>query len=421
MLHTLYVDMNSFFASVEQQLDPSLRGKPIAVVPVVADTTSVIAASYPAKAFGVKTGTKVGDARRMCPGLVLVVGRHDDYIRAHHAVLAAIDTVIPVDRVCSVDEFACLLLREQRTAEGARKVALAVKEAIRSRCGDALTCSVGVAPNRFLAKVAADMQKPDGLTIIGRADLPGALLGLKLMDLPGIGPKMFERLRSAGISTVERLCALGEDELRRAWGSVIGAEWYYRLRGDLLSEPKTHRRSIGHSHILPPQRRDEEGARAVGVRLLTKVAQRARSIGYVGDELHVGVRFLTPRGEPKRGWDESVKLSVLPGGSGGGGDNDTKTLMKAFAEMWARKPRGRMLQVFVNLTGLTPKGSATGLLFEERRDAGRLSKALDLINQKYGSDTLYPASMHAARKAAPRRIAFGNIPDLEVPDTDVEG
>jgi DNA polymerase-4 len=159
----------------------------------------------------------------------------------------------------------------------------------------------------------------------------------------------------------------------------------------------------------------------VGVRLLTKVAQRARSIGYVGDELHVGVRFLTPRGEPKQGWDESVKLSVLPGGSGGGGDNDTKTLMKAFAGMWARKPRGRMLQVFVNLTGLTPKGSATGLLFEERRDAGRLSKALDLINQKYGSDTLYPASMHAARKAAPRRIAFGNIPDLDVPDTDVEG
>jgi DNA polymerase IV len=421
MLHTLYVDMNSFFASVEQQLDPSLRGKPVAVVPVKTDTTSVIAASYPAKKYGVKTGTKVGDARRMCPGLILVVGGHDNYIRAHHQVLAAIDTVIPVERVCSVDEFACRLLREQRMPEGARRVALAVKDAIRTRCGEALTCSVGVAPNRFLAKVAADMQKPDGLTVVRREDLPGALLGLNLIDLPGIGPKMLERLRAAGISTVERLCSLGEEELRRAWGSVVGAEWYYRLRGEMLAETKTVKRSIGHSHILPPQRRAEDEARAVGVRLLTKVAQRARSMGYVGEELHVGVRFLTPRGEPKRTWDEREKLSVLPAGSGGGGDNDTKTLMKAFAGMWEKKPRGRMLQVWVTLTGLTPKSSATGLLFEERRDPGRLSKALDLINQKYGSDTLYPASMHSARKAAPRRIAFGNIPDLDVPDSDREG
>lgn len=409
MLHTLYVDMNSFFASVEQQLHPGLRGKPVAVVPVVADTTSVIAASYPAKAFGVKTGTRVGDAKRMCPGLILVTGSHDDYIRMHHKVIAAIDTVIPVTKVCSVDEFACTLLREERTPEGATRLALKIKAAIARDCGEALTCSVGVAPNRFLAKVAADMRKPDGLTILEKRDLPGALHGLALTDLPGIGAKMNERLRAVGIMTVERLCALPEPELRRAWGSVVGGEWFYRLRGERLAESRTITRSIGHSHVLSPQRRGEEEARAVGVRLLTKVAQRARAMGYVGDRLSLGVRYLVPRGEAGRTFDASAKLDA---------ENDTAAMLKAFGAMWARKEPGRMLKLAVTLSGLTPRASATATLFTPPRDAGRLSQALDLINKKYGADTLYPASMHSAKKSAPRRIAFGNIPDLDLPDVE---
>ena len=120
MLRILYVDMNSFFASCEQQLRPELRGKPIAVVPLMADTTSVIAASYPAKKFGVKTGTKVGDAKRMCPDLILVKGSHDEYIRFHHRVIAAIDTVVPVDKIHSIDEVSCRLVPAERPPEAAR-------------------------------------------------------------------------------------------------------------------------------------------------------------------------------------------------------------------------------------------------------------------------------------------------------------
>jgi DNA polymerase IV len=415
--HSLFIDLNSFFASCEQQMDPRLRGRPVAVVPMMADTTSVLAASYPAKAFGVKTGTKVGDARRMCPGIVFITGNHDHYIRFHHQIHAAIDTVIPVDRVCSIDEFACVLLREERTEAGAVKIAKAVKRSILERCGEALTCSIGLAPNRFLGKIAADMKKPDGLTLLRKDELPGSLYDLELMDLPGIGVKMRERLHRAGISTVERLCSLSEKELRTAWGSVIGGEWYHRLRGEMLVEPKTVRRSIGHSHVLAPDRRGEPEARAVMVRLVSKVAQRARALEYVGSEFSIGVRFLTPRGEPRRDWGESVRLDQSAwGAGGGGGENDTGLLVRAMAEMWDRKPCGRMLQVWANLTGLLPRASATPMLFEERRDQGRLSKALDLINRKYGVDTLYPASMQSARKTAPRRIAFSNIPDLDLPD-----
>ncbi len=418
MLHTLYVDMNSFFASVEQQLDPRLRGRPVAVVPLKADTTAVIAASYEAKAFGVKTGVLVGDARRMCPGLVLVTGNHETYIRVHHQIRDAIDAVIPVHSVCSVDEFACRLARDERPPERAAEVARRIKRSIAVRCGAFLKCSIGIAPNRFLAKVAADMRKPDGLTIIERHELPQCLYTLNLIDLPGIGKKMLERLRSAGISSVERLCALGEAELGRAWGSVVGRHWYHRLRGQVELDETTLRRTIGHSHVLSPERREESAARAVAVRLLTKVGQRARHLGYVGEELTLSVRYLVPRGQgsgpglPRPKWHGSAKL---------GGVNDTRTLLASFAELWDSKPKGRVFKLGITLSGLTPRGSSTGLLFEERRDPDRLSKAMDAINRRYGADVLFPASMQQARKAAPRRIAFGNIPDLEVPDINIEG
>lgn len=416
VLHTLYVDMNSYFASVEQQLRPELRGRPVAVVPVEADTTSVIAASYEAKAFGVKTGVRVGDARRMCPGLVLAQARTDEYVRFHHAILAAIDTVIPVQGVHSIDEVSCKLLREQRDEPVARDVATRIKKAIATRVGAFVKCSIGIGPNRLIAKIAADMKKPDGLTVVHKAELPHRLFTLKPIDLPGIGPKMNERLRRAGITTVERLCEQSELDLGRLWGSVVGREWFYRLRGDAIYEESTARRTIGHSHVLSPQKRNEEAARGVAVRLLTKVATRARHMGYVADDLSVGVRYLTPRakdggspatcGHPPH-WHAHAKV---------GGLNDTTTLLRVFSSLWDQKPVGPMLQVSVRLYNLAAPTNTTGLLFAEPAELGRLSQAMDTINKRYGADVLYPASMQNARKSAPRRIAFGNIPDLDVPD-----
>jgi DNA polymerase IV len=135
VLNVLYVDMNSYFASVEQQLRPELRGRPVAVVPVEADTTSCIAASYEAKAFGVRTGTRVGDAKAMCPGLVLVMARTDEYIKMHHAMQTAIDSVLPVAMVHSIDEVSCRLLGTQRQPDVALRLAQAVKQATARRCG----------------------------------------------------------------------------------------------------------------------------------------------------------------------------------------------------------------------------------------------------------------------------------------------
>ena len=119
LLNWLFVDLNSYFASVEQQVRPELRGRPVGVVPMMADTTVCIAASYEAKAFGVRTGTIVADAKRMCPEIVLVEGRHEIYTEYHHRVVEAVESCVPVTAVCSIDEMACRLIGRERHLRGA--------------------------------------------------------------------------------------------------------------------------------------------------------------------------------------------------------------------------------------------------------------------------------------------------------------
>jgi DNA polymerase-4 len=290
-LRSLFLDLNSYFASCEQLLHPELRGKPVAVVPMLADTTCCLAASYEAKAVGVKTGTRVGDARRMCPGIVLVTGRHEDYIRIHHEIIAAVDTVIPVHKVCSVDEMECRLLGKEREPERAIEIAKCVKAAIRVRvaggAAGVLTCSIGLAPNRVLAKVASDMQKPDGLVVLREEELPHRLASLTLRDMPGIGPKMEIRLKDRGVRTMADLIDRSAEELINIFGSVHGDYWWHWLRGFDNEPRETGTHSVGHQHVLPPKHRNLADARAILIRLLHKAAARMRAKGMVSPTVSV--------------------------------------------------------------------------------------------------------------------------------------
>src|SRR5271165_3172454 len=199
----LFVDLNSYFASVEQQDRPELRGKPVGVVPMLADTTCCIAASYEAKAYGVRTGTIVADAKRMCPGIILVEGRHELYTQYHHHIVEAVESCLPVTAVCSIDEMACRLMGRERPLLAALELGRKVKRTIRERAGDGMRSSVGLATSRYLAKVASDMEKPDGLVALPKDLLAEALPLLTLRDLPGIGAKTEKRLNERGISTME--------------------------------------------------------------------------------------------------------------------------------------------------------------------------------------------------------------------------
>ena len=203
LLNWLFVDLNSYFASVEQQVRPELRGRPVGVVPMMADTTVCIAASYEAKAFGVRTGTIVADAKRMCPEIVLVEGRHEIYTEYHHRVVEAVESCVPVTAVCSIDEMACRLIGRERPLLNAIDLGIRVKRTIREKVGECLRSSVGIATNRYLAKVASDMEKPDGLVALPLDILPEALHQLTLSDLPGIGARTEKRLNEKGIRTMD--------------------------------------------------------------------------------------------------------------------------------------------------------------------------------------------------------------------------
>ncbi|MGH9600726.1 MAG: DNA polymerase Y family protein, partial [Terracidiphilus sp.] len=200
-LNWLFVDLNSYFASVEQETRPELRGRPVAVVPAMVDTTVCIAASYEAKAFGVKTGTVVADAKRICPEIVLVEGRHELYTEYHHRVVEAVESCLPVTAVLSIDEMACRLMGRERPLLAALELGRKVKARIRERVGGALRSSVGLATNRYLAKIASDMEKPDGLVALPLDILPDALEALTLRDLPGIGARTEKRLNERGLHT----------------------------------------------------------------------------------------------------------------------------------------------------------------------------------------------------------------------------
>jgi len=399
-LRFLFIDMNAYFASVEQQDEPALRGKPVAVVPVEAMTSCCIAASYEAKAKGVRTGTPVWEAMKLCPGIVLRVGRHDRYVEVHHQIVRAVGRCIPVSTVMSIDEMACKLLGDEREPEKVSRIAKHIKQEIREKVGDYLKCSIGVAPNRMLAKVAGDMQKPDGLTLIRSEDLPAKLYKLKLTDFPGIGPRMERRFHRHGITTVQQLIALKANMLSTIWGSRIhGERWYHLLRGDEVPDIITHRRTVSHSHVLPPELRTDAGSRGVMVKLIHKAAARLRTIDYWAGSLSVTVRH-----RDGTRWDAGCKLAHC---------QDTLNLLKAFSAMWETR-NGDMipLQVGMMLSDLIPSRAATPSLFEQDRQATVVSHVMDKVNRTFGKNSIHFGTLFGAEETAPTRISFTRIPEF---------
>lgn len=416
----LFVDLNSYFASVEQQVRPELRGKPVGVVPMLADTTCCIAASYEAKAFGVRTGTIVGDAKRMCPGIELVEARHDIYVEYHHKVVEAVESCVPVTAVCSIDEMACRLMGRERPLLAALELGRKVKATIRENVGECLRSSVGLATNRYLAKVASDMEKPDGLVALPLDMLPEALPRLALRDLPGIGAKTEKRLNEKGITSVEQLMALQSEQAGSLWGSVWGERLWHWLRGeDFEMAEHEHLKSISHQHVLAPEMRTQEKAWAVAHKLLHKAAMRLRAQRLWASSVGLAVGFALPRGEegpvsrfgvPAKGWHGELKVTE---------SQDNQALLAVLQRLWAQQPKGAEYGhpyfVGVQLNGLVPDHLHTLSLFDatdEEQSRARLLEAMDHLNQKYGMSTLAPATMLSAYKAAPTRIAFHSIPDL---------
>jgi DNA polymerase-4 len=421
----LFLDLNSYFASVEQEVRPELRGRPVAVVPSLVDTTSCIAASYEAKARGVKTGTMVKEAKELCPEIILVEGRHELYTEYHNKIVKAVGTCIPVTSIRSIDEMVCQLIGRERSLLTAMNIGRRIKEAIRKQVGSTLRCSIGLATNQYLAKVATDMEKPDGMVALTKDVLKEALPTLKLQDLPGVGARMEKRLNEKGIRTMTDLLAVlerdhGREQAGELWGSVWGERMWHWLRGDdLIEEDRVVAKSMGHQHVLAPVFRNPEGAWAVAHKLLHRAAMRMRDDKLWASRLGLTIAFVgkgrvrgsSPFG-PSRSEIWSAELRLLE-------CQDNPTLIGALRKLWACRPKGPEYQepffLSVVLNGLVPDSVHSLSLFDAQdgtEERLQLTSAMDTLNHKYGVSTVAPAAMLAAFDSAPTRIAFSSVPKI---------
>jgi DNA polymerase IV len=399
-LNWLFVDLNSYFASIEQELVPELRGQPIAIVPirVEAQTGCCIALSYQAKAYGVKTGYSVAEAKIVCPHIILVEARPRLYVEYHHRIAAAIERCIPIQQVMSCDEFACQLMGRERTLTRATGIAYAIKQELRS-VGITLRCSVGLAPNRILAKIAGDMQKPDGLMIFERKNLPQALYSLDISDIPGVGRRLEERIRAEGITTMRQLCELTRERMHSIWGSVLGDRLWLWLRGeDFLEPPARPLQTLSRQHILPPDCRTREKARGIAIKLLHSTARRMRRNDLWAGGLTLQIGFYD-----RSAFVGAIRIEPC---------HDPHTLQAHLIEIWEKVPLHTPSDISVALTHLDIEPSPD--LFGIDPDAReRVVPALDTLNTRYGLNTVYLGSIHNVRKQAPTRIPFGPPPPLE--------
>ncbi len=379
----MHIDMNAFFASVEQQANPSLRGKPIAVVGS-AKRTVVTTASYEARAFGVRTGMNKVEAKRACPGLIFVTGDNRKYTDASVRIIGILRDFSPMVEAYSIDEAfvditGCICAYGSPSA-----LAMAVKKRIREELGSLLTCSIGIAPNKLIAKLASDMKKPDGLVVLAPEEVPALLEDLPVNELWGIGPRLTAHLAALGVATCGELGRFPASILRERFG-IIGERLKLMGQGEYEGGvvpigQEEEAKSVGHSMTLPVDASDKPVIRRHLLKLSEKVGARAREHDLYGRKVALTIRYPD--------FYTFSKQKTLPAPT-----NDTRAIYSAAVGIL----EGLRLKTAVRLLGVTlsdiSKGSPQMQLFEDDRRRERLLGAMDGLNRTFGSSTVTWAAL----------------------------
>lgn len=379
----LHVDMDAFFASVEQQTFPFLRGRPVGVCGDPDGRTVIAAASYEAKRRGVKTAMTLPEARRSCPDIILVGGNPAKYVDTSTRILAFYATLTDLVEVFSIDEAFLDVTNTSHLWGGPEGVAHAIKRFLKERFG--LTCSIGIAPNKLLAKLVGELHKPDGLTRVRHSEVPALMETLPVQELCGIGPKTTARLNSLGIRTCAELGRFSERELVRVFG-VIGAHLHKMGLGEddapvaaYFHEPPT--KSMGHSFTLDRDTSDPALIRQHLLQLSEQVGRRLRADGYAGRTISLVLRYADfstfIRQHSRREFtDDGYRIYTAA--------------LKLFEELY--KPPLLVRLLGVSVSGLVRNLKQTGI-FEEGRRAD-LFQALDKLNNRHGEFSISRATLY---------------------------
>ena len=375
----ILVDMNAFFASVEQLDHPELRGKPIGITNG-REGTCIITCSYEARAFGIRTGMRLREARERCPHFVVVPSNPHRYVVISTAIMQALHDVTPDVEVFSIDEAFLDVTGCQRLLGSPEQIARRVKQIVFDTSG--LICSVGVSGDKTTAKWAAKQQKPDGLTVVPPWQAAERLREVPLTELCGIAKGIGSFLAERGIHRCGQMAQLPVGELSRRFGN-LGRRIWLMAQGRDPSPVETRTsapKSIGHGKVMPPATRDREIILNYLDHMSFKVGARLRRHQMVAKEFAIGLRADT-------GWLGGHYLLSVPGNDGG-------QIFRLCRLMLERNWRGEPVhQVQITATDPCPMDGQLELFAAEAEAPSKGNAVMDAINQRFGEYTLAPARL----------------------------
>lgn len=409
----MHIDLNSCFATVEQQARPMLRGKPIGIVNRRTDQTAIVTASYEAKAYGVKVGMKLKEAQRLCPGLIGIESDPSKYRYVYHKLMEIMSDYSPAFTMKSIDEGVIDFAQssEQIRSRDMEDIGREIKQRLKDEIGCAMRCNVGIAANRFLAKMAAGLHKPDGMDVITSHNIREIFETLTLTDLTGIASRNEHRLNSVGIYTPLQFLDADPELLRRVvFKSICGDQWHQRLRGWEVDDVAYDLKTCGRQYVLEDRNltraeiltRLHHLVEATG-RKLRSQGKSARGVGVYARMHGVGGLGESNGRWGRKGnyWHETY-LAPLPFFS-------DRAIWTIANRLFMNVPAGSIREIGIHCYHLEDGLSDQLTLFgDELAREQQVTSAIDEINQRYGERTIHAADTLDAGIFVKTKIPFGS-------------
>lgn len=380
----LHLDMDSFFATVEQQANLYLRGEPVGILKQEG-RTCVIAASIEAKKFGIKTGTSVWEAKKLCPQIILVPADFDKYFSVTKRFIKICSQFTPLLEVFSIDEVFLDVTETQHLFGGPFFIALKIKQLINEEIGGWLSCSIGVSYNKLLAKLASDQNKPDGYFEINKKNRDQILAKINLYDICGIGWRLTPRLLNAGIRSLLQIREISDDCLKATFGPFWSVElkrlaWGIDESPVIPSNEVPEMKSVSRTFTLFADTRDERKIKQTIRNLCEEAARKIRDMGMLTRQVGIAIR-----GDNQEAHGHKTLKYWLDDGK------EIFDLAWQIYQKWHWPFSVRFVGVWLGL--LEKRKHLTQELFPWRKKKSQLLRAMDKINRRFGDFTLYPATL----------------------------
>ncbi len=396
----MHIDLNSCFASIEQQSKPHLRGRPIAIAAYTTPNACVLAPSIQAKKFGIKVGNSVREAREKCPDIVILEPDSEKYRVIHKQFIKILmeysSYVVPK----SIDEAVIDFTDPAFHKLDLELIGREIKHRLRTEIGECILCNVGIGTNKFLAKTAAGLQKPDGLDIITHQNLEQTYESMELLDICGINTRYQRRLNANGIYTPTQFFNASLQSLhKQVFKSIVGYHWYTRLRGWEADGVEFQRKSIGHEYSLHKKTNNRDEIETILMKICEKVGRRLRKNNLVAKGIYLRCGYIDGEGF---GHSKSFSESIIYASA-----DIFKHAQVIFRENFDYHTVRLLAVGCFELTENEPEQLE---LFAPYRQ--QVVKAMDAINDRYGEFIVTTARMMNTDNEAPDRIAFGKVKEI---------